>query len=160
MTSEGTNSMRYCTSLIAFIVVSFIPLSLFAGDDVVSKTNPCVYENGNPVTRTQELVECAVKDKDEQTLLLNEVWQCVVSKYSRGLKKGYYSDSAYKALLAEQRAWEKFRDSACLPYTYDFGREGHIHFVGCRASLNLQRARYLNGFMDPSTEDTCLGREI
>jgi uncharacterized protein YecT (DUF1311 family) len=147
-------------SLVLLVTLALFSTRAQAENPIVSKNNPCVYENGAPVTGTSEMIACASKSKTEQELLLNKAWQCVVDQYSKGLEKGYNTAEGYNALLAEQKAWEKFRDSACLPYTYDFGREGHIHFVGCRAALTLQRAQYLNGFMDPSTEDTCLGKSI
>jgi uncharacterized protein YecT (DUF1311 family) len=147
-------------SLVLLVTLALLSTRAQAENRIVSKNNPCVYENGDPVTGTSEMIACASTDEDKQSLLLKKVWQCVVDKYSKGLEEGYNSAEGYNALLAEQKAWEKFRDSACLPYTYDFGREGHIHFVGCRATLALQRAQYLNRFMDPSTEDTCLGKNL
>jgi uncharacterized protein YecT (DUF1311 family) len=147
-------------SLVLLVTLTLLSPRAQAENPTVSKHDPCVYENGDSVSGTSEMIACASTDADKQNLLLKKVWQCVVDKYSNGLEKGYNSAEGYKALLAEQEAWENFRDSACLPYTYDFGREGHIHFVGCRAALVLQRAQYLNRFMDPSTEDTCLGKNI
>lgn len=52
-----------------------------------------------------------------------------------------------KDLLAEQRAWLKFRNSSCLFWANgSYGREGQVlHFYGCRAAVIEARIAALNG---------------
>ena len=51
-----------------------------------------------------------------------------------------------KALLKEQRAWLKFRDSSCVFWAEgSYGRNGQVlNFIGCRAGIAETRISDLN----------------
>lgn len=55
---------------------------------------------------------------------------------------------AKAALLAEQRAWNAFKEASCKFYaTGDFGREGEaVQFPICRAGMVAARAAVLDGY--------------
>lgn len=56
-------------------------------------------------------------------------------------------EQSRKDLLAEQRAWLKFRDASCMFWANgSFGREGQVlHFFGCRAAITKARIADLEG---------------
>jgi uncharacterized protein YecT (DUF1311 family) len=60
-----------------------------------------------------------------------------------------------KDLLAEQRAWLKFRDSSCLFWANgSYGREGQVlHFYGCRAAVIEARISALKGIYELMHQD-------
>lgn len=71
---------------------------------------------------------------------LNKVWKDLNARFAD-------RDEAKKALLAEQRLWNAYKESSCLFYQSDFGREGQvISFPACRAGVIEQRAKELESY--------------
>jgi uncharacterized protein YecT (DUF1311 family) len=60
------------------------------------------------------------------------------------------TQSPAQLLLEGQRAWIKYKDSACLFYTApEFGREGTVlHFGVCKASIIADRVAVLQILLD------------
>jgi len=70
---------------------------------------------------------------------LNEVWKLVYGK-AEGQTK---SD-----LLAEQRAWNAYKETSCTFYQNDdWGREGQVlHYPNCRAGIIEDRIKQLQEY--------------
>ena len=129
------------------------PIQSVAADGyVVSEKDPCVYENGEPVSGTLEMINCAVNYQSTQENKLRTIWECLKKNYSPKDSGGY------EALLIEQEAWESFYKKACHYYTYDFGREGHIDFQGCKTGLLKARAEYLDQVLVPEHDNACMDK--
>jgi uncharacterized protein YecT (DUF1311 family) len=85
-----------------------------------------------------------IKRADDQ---LNAAW--------RALKpEAEADDEVYKALLAEQRAWNDYKEKSCLFLaTGWFGREGQaISYPDCRASVIEARTSELKDYLDRFSE--------
>ena len=101
-----------------------------------------------------EFAECSGKERARKEEALKTAWQCVNSHYPDTASEGY------KALLAEEAAWEKFKDSACELYRYDFGREGQVlHYNLCKVSLIDERITYLDNVLYPGTNEKCSSKK-
>ena len=108
----------------------------------------------NPSTNS-DFAACTAAEKQSKEAILKEVLDCVQSKAQKE------TPNSYKALLVEQEAWEKFKDTACKFYLDDYGREGQvIHYNTCKAKLIEERAKHLNHILDPYRNETCIGREL
>ncbi len=72
------------------------------------------------------------------------------AKLNAAWKKLYDASEAAtkKDLLAEQRAWNAFKEKSCRFYDNgDFGREGQVlHFPACRAEIIAQRTATLDSY--------------
>ena len=70
---------------------------------------------------------------------LNTAWKRVFAQLDGDAKA---------ALLAEQRAWNAFKETSCKFYaTGDFGREGEsVQFPICRAQMMAARTAVLDGY--------------
>ena len=125
---------------ILFIIL--VTLSINAHSAELSKQ----YSNCLNTTSTNvDWSACSNAEIDLQEKILKKVWKNV----SKEMKT--YSNDAFVALLDEQRAWIKYKDSACTYYTSrtdddtpTFGREGMVlHYGACVASIIAERVEYL-----------------
>ena len=81
--------------------------------------------------------ECGEALLDRLEAALNTAW--------RGAKASI-DQQTQKDLLAEQRAWLKFRDSSCRFWANgSYGRDGQVlYFIQCRAEITKTRISDLN----------------
>ncbi len=79
-----------------------------------------------------------VKREDEK---LNATWKKVFAQVE---------GQSRTDLLAEQRLWIAYKDSACTFYANgDWGREGQVlHYAACRAGIIATRTRELEAYGD------------
>jgi uncharacterized protein YecT (DUF1311 family) len=95
-----------------------------------------------------EWAGCGAEYLERLDRALNIAWKKAISSLD---------DQKTRAeLLAEQRAWIKFRDASCQIYANGyFGREGQVlHFVGCRAAIIEARISDLKGVYELTHQDS------
>jgi uncharacterized protein YecT (DUF1311 family) len=85
--------------------------------------------------------ECGEAWLDRLQVELNLAWKRA---------RGSVDVQGRKALLTEQRAWLKFRDSSCTFWAEgSYGRNGQVlSFIGCRAAIVEARISDLNGIYE------------
>lgn len=81
--------------------------------------------------------KCGGEMIDREDAKLNATWKRVYA---------LTSDETKKDLLAEQRAWNAFKERSCKFYANgEWGREGSVvHFMLCRAAVIAERTRALD----------------
>ena len=89
--------------------------------------------------------ECGEAWLDRLELALNVAWKRAHASVDQ---------QGQKALLKEQRAWLKFRDSSCTFWAEgSYGRSGQVtSFIGCRAGIVEARISDLNDIYESMRE--------
>lgn len=93
-----------------------------------------------------EFEECGSKWIKREDAKLNATWKKLY---------GTATGQTKKDLLAEQRLWIAFRESACKFYANgDWGREGQvIHALACQADLIADRTKELEDYLEGMSEE-------
>jgi uncharacterized protein YecT (DUF1311 family) len=99
-------------------------------DDLYDK---CIEESDGT---NLEWSRCGGAFIDREDARLNATWKRVLA---------LTSDQTKKDLLAEQRAWNTFKERSCRFYANgEWGREGTVvHFLLCRAAVIADRVKAL-----------------
>lgn len=109
-----------------------LPASFASADDLYDKCSDGAVTN-------PDFAKCGGEWVARADVQLNEAWKALNARLGD-------REEAKQYLLAEQRLWNAYKESSCLFYNADFGREGQvIHFPICRALVIEQRVKDLTG---------------
>lgn len=109
------------------------PVSYASADEIYDKCS------GEAVTNP-DWAKCGGDWLARADARLNKAWKELNASFGD-------REEAKQYLLTEQRLWNTYKESSCLFYNADFGREGQvIHFPVCRALVIEQRVKDLESF--------------
>lgn len=114
-------------------ILFIVPAPIASADDIYDKCSAEAVTN-------PDFAKCGGEWVARADTRLNKTWRELNARFGdRDEAKGY--------LLTEQRLWNTYKESSCLFYNADFGREGQvIHFPICRAMVIEQRVKDLESF--------------
>ena len=91
-----------------------------------------------------EYQECGGEELARQEARLAASWKVAYASLIVDSVATEVERQARQALLEEQRAWIRYKDSSCNHWQHGYGREGQvIDFYGCRIAVIKERERHL-----------------
>jgi uncharacterized protein YecT (DUF1311 family) len=133
----------------------FLPLAAMAGSLLRASpaaADPPIGDSAydqciNNTSTNLEWGACGSAYLDRLDTSLNDAWKRAMASLD--------DKQSRDQLLAEQRAWLKFRDASCQVYANgSFGREGQVlHFILCRAGIISARISDLKGIYELTHQD-------
>lgn len=150
-----TRTLVRILPIITPLLACALPSSAHAGNDLLTaQYTACVDSH----TSNMEWNACGHEEIERQEKRLNDTWK----KLSSALKKWASSNHPYpdcpvcgsdeplSSLLAEQRNWIKWKDSACEFWLRSGrGREADVlSYPMCKATVIAHRTAYLKGLLD------------
>ncbi len=115
------------------VLLFLVPAPFAVADDIYDKCSAEAVTN-------PDFGKCGGEWVARADARLNKAWKELNASFGD-------REEAKQYLLTEQRLWNTYKESSCLFYNTDFGREGQvIHFPICRALVIEQRVKDLESF--------------
>ncbi|MDQ8156984.1 MAG: DUF1311 domain-containing protein [Gemmatimonadota bacterium] len=101
----------------------------------------------NRANTNSDFSDCGGTELRRQEARLAATWRAVLATFEPDSGNPELPEEIKKhqaAILAEQRAWLRFKTLSCMHWTEAMGREGVVlHFPSCRAAVIADRVTYL-----------------